>query len=109
MRFPDEFKFSAEDAERANLTPHHLHDPSEATERFKQPVIHGSAVPSDEAQAAKFKRLYVRQSDVEAFGYTSGCPRFESACDMVPDAHRFHTIRSAASASRSVYEARRKD
>ena len=41
-------------------------------------------VPSEEDKLKRLKRLYVRQADVEAFGYTPGCPRCEHSLTYGP-------------------------
>ena len=74
MRFPDALKFSVEDAQAVNLTPHNVHDSRPHDAAFREPIFPSAPVPQDDP-AKNLKRLYVRQADLDLFGYTPGCAR----------------------------------
>ena len=78
MRLPDELKFDADIAQAVNIAPQHVRDPR-VHEGFREQVIPQASIPTEEDSACKFKRLYIRQEDINTFGHTPGCPRFEHA------------------------------
>ena len=82
MRFPDELKFSAEEAQAVNITPQHVHDPGAHDAAFREPIR--PSVPLPVPDDRRFKDLYVRQADLEAFGYTPDCPRCKHIIDFGP-------------------------
>ena len=78
MRFPDELKFDVAMAQAVNISPHSNHDSSAHDAAFRDPVIPTQPIPPNE-RTQTVRDMYVRQADLEQFGYTPGCPRCEHA------------------------------
>ena len=85
MRFPDELKFSAEDVQAVNVTPHDVHDPSEHDRALRVPLVPLAPIPGAGENRRLFKRLYVRQADLDAHGYSPDCPRCQHTVKHGPN------------------------
>ena len=67
MRFPDELKFDVDMAQTVNMTPQHIHDSSAHDEAFRKPIFPQATIPGVGQNARAFRRLYVKQADLDAF------------------------------------------
>ena len=68
MRFSEELKFSVEDVQAVNLSVQNVHESSVHNAAFWEPIIPQAPIPAEDERATKFKRLNVRQSDLEGLG-----------------------------------------
>ena len=84
MRFPDELKFDVDMAQAVNVALQHLHESSVHDEAFGEPIFPQARIPGVGENAAAFKRLYVKQADLDAFGYTPDCMRCRHAMKYGP-------------------------
>ena len=75
-RLPDCQKWCKDALAAVRCRPLQLHVPKEPVVIFREPV-EGAEDPAQMAARA-VRGLYVKKSDVEAFGYTSGCPKCDS-------------------------------
>ena len=80
MSFPDELKFDVDLAQAVNIAPQHIHESSVHDEAFREPIFPQAPIPGVGENATTFKRLYVRQVDLTAFGYTHDCVRCSVRC-----------------------------
>ena len=84
MRFPDELKFDVEMAQAVNVAPQNVHDSIVHDAAFRDPVFRQVPLPHTESNL-QFRYIYVRQTDLEAFGYTPGCARCEHSMRYGPN------------------------
>ena len=80
---PDVEKWSREKASNVAMTPWSMHKESAPDTRFPQREIPDGEVRPDEPR--QVRRLYIRQSDLDDLGYTTGCPKCEdiARCQLV--------------------------
>ena len=74
VRLPDVEKWSMEKIAGVTQRPHQLHENSEPQVVFREPAD-AQAETAAEAPLQIARRLYIKKSDVEMFGYTQGCPK----------------------------------
>ena len=74
QRLPDENKWNTEALQALSATPWSVHEPKDPEVVFKDKDDVDQALVRPEA-ARYARRTYTRQGDIEAFGYTVGCPR----------------------------------
>ena len=80
---------------RVRATPYKLHQPSEPAVSFRDPAALPGVPPPDQLIA---RRIYLKPSDFERFGYTRGCKRCEH--DKMYGPNRCKTNHSEACGSR---------
>ena len=81
MRFPDELKFDADMAQAVNLSPQNIRDSSEP---FQDPIVRQEPIPVTE-RTQTIREMYVRNRDLDQFGFTPGCPRCEHTLQYGPN------------------------
>ena len=74
-------KFDVDMAQAVKICPQHVHE-SEAV--FQDPVVPQEPIPGVGENTVSFKRLYVKQADLDAFGYTPDCIRCKHALRYGP-------------------------
>ena len=84
MRFPDELKFDVDMAQAVNITPQHIHESEVHDAAFREPIFPQAPIPGVGENARAFKRLDVKQADLDAFGYTPDCVRCRYAMKYAP-------------------------
>ena len=77
MRYPDAQKFSAEAAQKVSVGPQQIHVPEQRDAIFKEPA--DRPLQEGEVKERQARRFYVRQKDLDAYGYSDRCPRCEHA------------------------------
>ena len=77
MRSPDKLTFDADLAQAVNIAPQHIHDSKIHDQAFREQVIPQASIPHEGDGARKFKRLCIRQEDINAFGQTHDCAMCE--------------------------------
>ena len=71
-------------AQAVNVTPQHAHDSTAHDAAFRDPIMQPKPIPTDDKER-QFRDIYVRQTDLDAFGYTPGCPRCDHAMRYGPN------------------------
>ena len=79
MRFPDELKFDADMAQAVRTSLQHIHEYEAHDTAFREPIFPQAPIPGVGENARSLKRLYVKQADLDAFGYTPDCVRCNHA------------------------------
>ena len=74
QRMPDCQKWDKDKVASVALRPQQLHQPREPRVLFRDQENVAEVPKGDEPQRLA-RRLYIKASDVEAFGYTEGCPK----------------------------------
>ena len=77
QRMPDCQKWNKDKVASVALRPQQLHEPREPRVRFRDQE-HVVDVPKGEEPQRLARRLYIKASDIEAFGYTEGCPKCDN-------------------------------
>ena len=83
MRLPNILKWNSEEIQKVNVTPYGLHQAPAPHVIFKRgdPVV--EAARADQQVIAR--QVYIRTSDLEAFGYTDGCPKCQHELQYGPN------------------------
>ena len=76
VRFPDSQKWRLDECAAVNVRPVQLHVPKEPAVIFGNPTEGEALLPPDAARSVR--KLYIKRADVDAYGFTGGCPK----CDM---------------------------
>ncbi len=84
MRFPDELKFDVDMVQAVKICPQHIHESEAHDAAFREPIFPQAPIPGVGENAVSFKRLYVKQADLDAFGYTPDCIRCKHALQYGP-------------------------
>ena len=84
LRMPDAQKWSAENLAAIRQTPFDIHATAEPEVIFKERAADAEAAVRPEEPISR-RRLYIKQSDIDAFGYTKGCPRCDHALRYGPN------------------------
>ena len=74
MRLPDVQKWDMKKIADVTQRPWQLHEKKEPAVVFRDPA-EAPADPAADAPVQIARRLYIKRSDVEAYGYTQGCPK----------------------------------
>ena len=72
MRLPNVEKWHKDSIAALKATPYDLHTSKEPTVTFKDQVERDEPAEDPVVQA---RRVYIRASDLDGFGYTDGCPK----------------------------------
>ena len=71
LRMPDVQKWNKDRVDAIAMRPYQLHKPVEPRVIFKEAA---DEIPQEAADTLRLiRRLYIKKSDIEAFGYTEGC------------------------------------
>ena len=92
MRYPNNLKFSIELAQGVDVGPQQIHEEDPRETIFRRPA--DKSLQQGEEKNPQHRRLYVRQKDIDAFGFSDRCPRCEHEM-------RYGKGRSAAAHSES--------
>ena len=73
MTMPSPSQWSKEKIEQVSVTPWSMH------ERQVPEITHREAEPAVETQEkeSQIRKFYIKQSDLDAYGYTQHCPRYD--------------------------------
>ena len=81
----DERKFDVDMAQAVKISPQHIHESEAHDAAFREPIFPQGPMPAVGENARSFKRLYVKQADLDAFGYTPDCVRCKHAMKYGPE------------------------
>ena len=81
---PNHKKYSSETLSTVKATPWDIHTATEPEVVFKPREEGPEAEPRDDAVPQR-RRMYIKQADIDAFGYTTGCPRCDHAMRYGPN------------------------
>ena len=84
LRMPDAQKWSAENLATIRQTPFDIHATAEPEVIFRDREAEAEAAVRPEEPVSR-RRMYIKQSDIDAFGYTRGYPRCDHALRYGPN------------------------
>ena len=74
VRLPDVQKWDKDKVAAVISRPWQLHERKEPVVQFREPT-EGAVQEQVPEQTRETRRLYIKRADVEAYGYTQGCPK----------------------------------